>query len=337
MKMFVKTLAVLCAVLFVVTGVMALLFFNIEHKAFAATTYKQAFENQKLYERMPAVLAVSLQQSLANEAGSNPMKVISQDGWEKTLSSLLPPDEIKALTDDALDSIFNYLNGKTDSAAISLLPFKQHLVGENGVAAAKQILSGQPDCTQEQLMQMGLNLLSGGDLLLCNPPAELIDMFNPMIESQLQVLTVGIPDQITIIKGEQSGTADDPRIGLSRVRLLMKLTPILPLVFLFGLTLLAVRRLVDWLKWWGVPFIVTGAISALTALLGSPLFSALMQRAIQNRSNIPPTVLSFVKEIIGAVSRQILAPVVVEGALLTLVGIAMISVAVYLSNREKLM
>lgn len=331
-----RILAGICAVLFVITGVMALLLFNVERKAFAAKTYKQAFENQKLYERMPAVLAISLQGSLA-ESGNNPLSVVSQEGWEKTLSALLPPDELKALTNNGLDSIFDYLNGKTDSASISLLPFKQHLVGESGVAAAKQILSAQPACTQEQLTQMGLNLISGGDLILCNPPAEVLDVFTPMIESQLQFLTVGIPDQITVIKGNQSGTLDDPRIQLNRVRAAMKLTPILPLLFLFGLTILAVRSLKDWLKWWGVPFLVTGGISALIALLGSPVLSLLLQRAIQNQGTdkMPPALRSMVQETVGAVSRQVLSPIVVEGLFLVVIGIVMIVVAIYLSNKEK--
>jgi len=48
-----KFIAGICAVLFIITGVMALVLFNIERKAFSSTTYKQAFENQNLYARMP--------------------------------------------------------------------------------------------------------------------------------------------------------------------------------------------------------------------------------------------------------------------------------------------
>jgi hypothetical protein len=186
-------------------------------------------------------------------------------------------------------------------------------------------------------MQMGLNLITGGDMLLCNPPAELFDLFNPMIESQLQFMTISIPDQITIIEGDRSGTSDDPRIQLNRIRVIAKLTPLIPLFLLLGLTVLAVRSLQDWLNWWSVPFIITGAISALFALLGSPILVLLIQRGIQNGGNasVHPSLLSLIHEILGAVSRQILAPVVVEGALLTMTGIAMIVVAMYLSSREK--
>ena len=331
-----KILAVLCAVLFVLTGIVALPVFNIEQKAISSGTYKQAFERQKLYEQMPGILASAMQESMTQKPGAS---AISQQDWEKILATLLPPDELQALTNEALDSAFDYLNGRTDSASISLLPFKQHMAGASGVEAVKQVLNAQPACTQEQLTQLGSNLISGGELLLCNPPAELVDMFNPMIESQLQFMTVNIPDQVTLIKGNQTATADgrDPRVMLRRVRGVMKWTPIVPLIFLFGLTILAVRRLIDWLKWWGVPFIVVGAVTALIALLGAPALIAFAQGTLQNRGadSVPPAVLSVAQATIGSVAREILSPVVVQGSLLALAGVVMVVSGIYLSNREK--
>ena len=333
MKTLAKTLAIICAVLFVITGVLALFLFTVEQKAFSAKTYKLAFVQQRVYEQMPSILAASIAE---NENTDPLLKGISRDDWEKIVASLLPPEELKSLTDDALVSVFDYLNGKTDSAVISLLPFKRHLVGDSGVQAVKQVLVTQPDCTAEQLVQIGLNLISGGELILCNPPAGMIDMFAPMMETQLQVMTLGIPDEITLIKGNQSGTPDDPRIRLSRVRTTMKLTPILPLLFLFGLTLLIVRNLVDWLKWWGVPFIVIGGISFIMALIGSPALNLLVQRAIQNQGagSMPPVLISTMQETLGAVVRQILKPVVIEGLFLAVLGIGMVVVSVYLVKRE---
>jgi len=333
-----KILAWICAVLFVLTGVLALLLFNVERKAFSSTTYKQAFKNQKLYERMPSVLATALTTNIAENPNADPyLRDLSREDWEQTIALLLPPEELKALTDDALDSVFDYLNGKTDSASISLLPFKRHMVGDSGVEAVKSMLAAQPECTTEQLTQMGLNLITGGGLILCNPPAELIDMLTPMIETQLQFMTIGFPDEVTLIKGTQSDTTNDPRIQLNRVRVAMKLTPILPFVFLFGLAVFAVRNLVDWLKWWGVPFLITGGISALVAFFGSPVLSLVSQRALQRQASgsMPPVLLSITQEAVGTVIRQILSPVVVEGLLLVLAGGVMIIIAIYLSNREK--
>lgn len=323
MKTLAKILAVSCAVLFVISGALALTLFNVEQKAFASKTYKQAFEEQGLYEKMPAVLAGVMTTSIAENPNADPyLKALTQPDWERTLAALLPPDELKTLTDDALDSVFDYVNGKTDSASVSLLPFKRRMAGESGVEAVKQVLAAQPACTAAQLTQMGLNLISGGKMILCNPPAEMVDLFSPMIETQLQVMTIAIPDEVTLIKGNQAGTPNDPRRRLNQLRAGIKLTPILPLLFLFGLTMFAVRSLSDWLKWWGVPFLITGALSALLAVIGSALAGGLIGQALSSGS-LPPALLSLAQETVGAAARQVLSPVVTQGLILAAVGLAM--------------
>lgn len=333
-----KILAGICAVLFVITGVAAMLLFNIEGKVFSADTYKQAFENQKLYDRMPGVLATALSNSIAeDENAASYLKAISKDDWERSISSLLPPEELKALAIGSLDSIFDYLNGKTDSAAISLLPFKRHMVGDSGVNAIKQILRLQPDCTSEQLLQMGLGLITGGDLIFCSPPEDILELMTPVIETQLQFMTLGLPDEVTLIPGKLSDTPNDPRLKLDGARVLLKLTPLVPLVFLFGLTIFAVRSLINWLKWWGWPFMITGVISLFVALLGASTLGFLIQRIIQNRGSglMPPILFSTFRETISAIAQQILKPVGIEGLILALIGLAMIIFASYIFKKKK--
>ncbi|MEO7838893.1 MAG: hypothetical protein ABIU06_06055, partial [Anaerolineales bacterium] len=147
-----KFIAVICAVLFIVTGVMAMLLFNIERKAFDSTTYKQAFENQNLYARMPSILANTLSTTiLQNQSTPTFIKTLTLTDWEATISSMLPPEELKAITDDALDSIFDYVNRRSDSVTISVIPLKSRLIGASGVEVVKQVLRVQPACTTEQL------------------------------------------------------------------------------------------------------------------------------------------------------------------------------------------
>lgn len=335
MDTFRKIIAGICAILFVVSGVIALLAFNIESKAFASATYKQAFENQNLYQRTPEILANALHTKIADDANADPyLKALTVADWQATITSLLPPEELKTLTDDALDSVFAYLNGNSDSAVVSLLPFKQHLADPAGMEVIKQILRAQPACTAEQLVQLGLGLL-GGNVGLCNPPEELMGLMTPLIESQLQVMTVAIPDQVTLISGAHNNTPDDPRIKLDKARALMKMTPFFPLFFLFGISVFAIRSLLDWLKWWGYPFLITGAISSLMALIGSSTFGLIVQRAIQNQgSGLPPILFSTLRETVNAVTSQILKPVGVEGLILAVFGLGMVLVAIYLRKKE---
>lgn len=338
MQSWQKISAGICAALFMVTGVLALLLSTVERNAFSADTYKRALAAEKLYERMPSVLATALAADIAENPNANPyLKVLTEADWERTISSLLPPDELKALTDSAIDSTLDYLNGRTNSVAISLLPLKRQFAGASGAEAIKQLLSAQPACTAEQLMQMGLGLLTGGQIALCNPPEEMLGMMMPAIESQLQAMTAGFPDQITILDETKNTQLNELRTQLDRVRFVLRWSLLLPLIFLFGLTALAVRTLLDWLKWWGVPFLVTGGIVALTALLGSPLLSLLLGRVLRTQgiALLPVSLLANMQETVGAVARQMLAPAAVEGLLLLTAGMVMLLAAVYLSARGK--
>ena len=332
-----KLIAGVCAILFVATGVIALLFFNVERKAFSSATYKQAFENQKLYERMPAILAGALSTSIAgNQNAGAYLKAFSAADWEASISSILPPEELKALTDDALDATFDYINGKTDSAVVSVLPIKRHLTGESSVEAVKQILRAQLACTTEQLTQIAIGVLTGKDFILCNPPEEALGLITPLIESQLQFVTSTFPNEVTLISNARSGTPDDPRLRLNKARLIMKVTPILPLAFLIGIIIFAVRNLTGWLNWWGGPLLMTGASSLVIAVLGSPVIGFIVERFMQTQGAgfMPPIFLSTIRETASAVTGQILRPMVIEGLILALLGLVMVVLAAFMKKRE---
>ncbi len=168
--------AAACAILFIISAVIVILLINVEAKAFSSATYKQAFEDQRLYERMPAILATALTSTMGQNINAVPfLRELTPEDWQNTIAVLLPPEELKAMANNALDGTFDYLNGRSSSAAISLVPLKTQLAGPAGMDLVLQILSLQPACTTEQLTQMALGLL-GGEIALCNPPPEAIGL-----------------------------------------------------------------------------------------------------------------------------------------------------------------
>jgi hypothetical protein len=328
-------LAAICAVLFILSTIAVLLLINIEAKAFSSATYKQAFADQRLYERMPEILATALTTTMGPSLSSVPfLRALTVEDWQNTISVMLPPEELKAMADNALDATFDYLNNRTDSAALSLLPVKAQLAGPSGMNVVLQILSLQPACTAEQLTQMALGLL-GGEIALCNPPPEAIGLMTPFIQSQLQTMTTIIPNEVTFIPGTISGTPDDPRVRLNSIRSAIKLTPFLSIVFLLGITIFAVRNLVDWLTWWGWSFAVAGAGGVLIGLIGSPLVGWVLQSLIQNQGTIliPQPFISSIAETTSAVAQQMLLPVLIQGAILGFAGLGMAILAMFLPRR----
>lgn len=334
MRTLQTTLAWLCAVLFFVSGAAALILFNVERRAFSAETFKQAFERQNLYARMPVILADAIYTSVAQNGNIDPfLRTLTVPDWQAGVASLLPPEDLKALSDETLDSVFGYLNNQSDSASISLRIVKARLAGPQGMELIGLILNAQPDCILEQLLQMGMGLVSG-DVSLCKPPAEMMGLVTPMIESQLRFLTGAIPDEVTLIPAESGNPQGDPRLRLSRARTIMKFSPLLPVILLFALTALAVRNLTDWLKWWGYPFLAVGAVSALAALIGSPVLGLVIRTVMQSQvSFLPPVLISALGETVSAVSRQVLSPVVLEGALLAGMGLVMVVAAVLIRRK----
>ncbi len=329
--------AAIFAILFVISSVLVLLLFNIEQKAFSSETYKQAFENQGLYQRMPTILGDTLTTYLAENGGMVPfLQVLTPEDWQNSIALLLPPEELKGMANNALDATFDYLNGKTDSASISLLPVKARLASDSGAQVVLEVLRRQPACTTEQLTQMAMGLF-GGQIVLCNPPEEAIGLMMPFIQSQMQTMTAIFPNEVTLIPGAASGTPDDPRLKLNAVRSGIKLTLFIPVLLLFGIAVFAVRNLVNGLTWWGWPLMFAGGISVLVALFGSPVVGKILRLVIQKQGArlIPPTLASSIAETTSAVAGQMLTPVVIQGFILGVAGLGMVIVAALLAARER--
>ena len=333
-------MAAVCAVLAALTGVASLFLFNIEQRAFSPEPYKRAFEKLGLYDRMPSILAASLFSTPASVNGvENPLwALISTQGVETGLSFLLPSAELKLMTDGTLDSVFAYLNGDTDSAAIPLTPIKNHFSSPAGVEAVLGLLNTQPACTAEQLFQIGVSALTGSKFLLCNPPPDAVELIKPLIQAQLQATTSLLPNEIALIPGNQSGTGSDPRLRLNRIRALMQITPFFPVIFLLLIVIFAVRSVRGFLNWWGYPLLAAGAIGFFLAIAGAPLIGWIIQFLIETQAEqfSSPILLSTLRETTSAVAREILNPILVQGILLAGLGFGMVLAAFLLRNRTQL-
>lgn len=331
-----QLLAALCAVLFVISAVLVLLVVNIEAQAFSSDTYKQAFEEQRLYERMPAILATSITGYVAQNGSALPfLQALTVEDWQNNIVLLLPPEELRGMANNALDSTFEYVNGRTNSVVVSLVPVKAQLAGEAGTQLVLLILQRQPACTAEQLTQMAMGLF-GGQIALCNPPEQALGLMLPFIQTQVQSMTAIFPNELTLISPELSGTPVDPRARLNRVRSIIRFTPFIPVLLLIGIAAFGVRRLIDWLTWWGWPFMIAGGVSALIGLFGSPLIGGILQLLIQTQGAalIPPAFAATLAETASAVASQMLIPVIVQGLILGVVGLAMVIFATLLTHRQ---
>jgi hypothetical protein len=238
------------------------------------------------------------------------------------------------VADGALDSTFDYVNNEADFAVLTLVPIKSRLTGQTGqtgVDIVTQFLSTQPACTLDQLQQIALGLL-GGNVALCNPPPEAMGLIAPFIRSQMGTVAAAIPDQVTIIADANSNTPNNPRAQLQLVRSAVRFSPYFVFLLLVAVAVFGVRSFRDLLVWWGWPLSITGAAAAMIALIGTPLISILLRLLIQTQGAIllPPLLTSTIAETAGGVARQVLAPVAVQGFIMTMIGLFMLGISFFM-------
>jgi hypothetical protein len=323
MNSFKKILGIVFAALFIFTAVPALIFFNFDRRAFTAETYQKAFANANIYDKLPAVMAEAMLSSTTNTSQLPiVMRGMSREAWEAYFRAVLPQETLKAMGDETLNSIFVYLNQQTNSVQISLAPLKAGMVSESGVQAVFTLLDTQPDCTFEQMAQTTMNLLNNGEIQFCKPPAELYPILTPVIRGQMQFATQVIPDQLTLISAPPQ---NDPREKLRTARLVMRLSPILPLVFLLLMTILTANSLKSFLNWWGIPLFITGSLASLMSLSGAPIFGAILQRILVNRmpAFLPSILWDYASDLASAMLQALLRPVLWQGLMIALIGLIM--------------
>ena len=318
-----KSIAAFCAISFIFTGIASLFLFNFDQRAFTAETYQRAFARGDFYNKLPAVMADAVTSSGTDQSGFPiVMQGMGRDAWESFFRALLPPEALQAMGDDVLNSTFSYFNRETDTVLLNLAPLKASLASETGVQAVMSLLGTLPACDLSQIGQMTLNLFSGGQIALCNPPAELYPMLTPVIQGQLQFTATVIPNQVVIVSAPPQ---NDPRQRLETARLLMRISPLLPILLLLGIFIFGVRSLRGWLNWWGIPLAITGGVVFVMALLGGPVFGEIFQSILlAQMPNYLPAILSdYAGDLAATMVQTLLSPVMWQGLALAFFGAGM--------------
>lgn len=381
-----KFITVLLSIAFVIATVAALFLYNIEQTAFTPDLYKQALQDEQIYDRLPSVIGDQLVTSLGFQVcADNPiacgvenrspeleacltdtlgaeayqalalderapteaerqravpcfdqygypaaqgeesdlapyMRNLTAKDWELLITGLIPPDDLQHITETALDETFAYLNGAQDTAKIPLESVKRRLNGEEGVQAVLQFLKAQPPCTPSEIAAVQ-NLASGGDLVYCNPPADMLPLLEPTLKSELHSVAVRIPQEVVI------GKHITPQ-GLKRLqsmRLLMRMSPLIAIGLLLLITILAVRSPKSWLRWWGIPLLIAGILGLFAGMATIPLLDFAANRIIDTQ--ISPLfsngLVSLLYDLIFSVLQGLRETIVLHALVIALFGLVM--------------
>lgn len=364
-----QAIAAILAILFVITAVIVLMVFNIERGLLRSDLYKDALVENGLYERLPGILAKQQVHSITyNPCAEDPSQCegdgppgdgegegdgqeggppeffrnLSEEDWERLIKGIIPQDWLQTQVEGVLDQLFAVLEtGDLESGVvISMVGLKQHLAGEEGMQAILELIRAQPPCTGDQLLmisQLEIDMSSASILLTCSPPPEVLDTFLPALRPVLDEIIGGIRDETNLIDALGEGgdlNIDFQTIGL--VRLIIRLSPLLPLVLLLLVTLFAVRSLKGFFLWWGIPLLIVGVIG----FSGSLMVPLLVNWAIAMRGSaalsggFSPEFLTLGLDLVRFVLGSLARAIGLQTAIIGIVGLGFIITSFFVKSRQ---
>jgi hypothetical protein len=334
LKRLLEILAVIAAILFVASTPVAFTLYSLERNIFDADLYIQALDEENVYQQLPTLTAQTFAiaaQRTDNAGILSIFRNLSIEEWQAMVIQLLPPDVLRALTADAVTQIMAYLNGERADAVLSLAILKAQMQSPEGINAVYGMLEAQPDCTVEQLTAMALNQQA---LTLCDPPDTFLFLdLRPIVIAQINGLMSLIPEQVTII----SAGSSRPQYlqNLNDLRILMRLSPLFPILCLLIIPVLVVRSFPSWLNWWGYPLLFAGLISLFLSAISAPLSSLTFQILFAPAlpGVFPADLLEMFKGLTAAIVRNAIQPVLLVAGVMLLVGLVMVALGLLFRGR----
>jgi hypothetical protein len=270
--------------------------------------------------------------------------ILTEEDWRTVLEALLPPEWLRVQFESVIDQVYEALKGDGDGAVrISMADLKERITGDAGFGAVVALMEAQPPCDEDQLSQ--IQALTDPteplkDVPVCRPPEAVLVAIYPNVRATLAFMAGQIPDQAELKLGGESGSSEDPlqtpRDVLGAIRAIAYLSLLLPLALLGLVALLVVRSPRSLLRWWGVPILVAGVLTAAGAIVSLSVapgsIADLMAGSRSSFTALAPSVLDTEADLMQAIVRGYLQAVLVQGVLLTAIGVVMVAASFYVGR-----
>ena len=246
--------------------------------------------------------------------------MFSPQDWKIFIQNLLPEDVLRQMFEQSIDNTFALLKGKTRTLEIPLDALSARLRSPAAVDAALNVLDAHPACTEDE-MAGWTDYLNGVEPMappLCRPPKDSVPELKDELAGYLETYADYVPSQAVLAK-----LPPELKLGkqVYKLRLLLRLSLLLPIAFLMLLSILSITSPKTWLKWWGIPLALAGAAGLFFSFSLVSLFNAAALQFTQETVLYFPAAMS--NALVNAVKvllHQINAAAARQSFLLLLLG-----------------
>lgn len=334
-SLLLRLMAVASLMVFVALLTLSILALVTQRQFLRAAPYIGALQEVNAYERAPGVLAEIITNSFNGEPGPLaqllPLPDLNQADVELFLSLLLPRDWLQSQSELIVTRAVAELNGNAppQPAVLSLTEPKARLGGPAGREALVSLIEQRPACGPADLAAFTCGFNLAGEIA-CRPPTLNLDLCSAALDLAIGGLVTQIPDQIDldlVLQLSSPFTAplrDYARRYASVVTFVARFGWFLALPFLFLATLLAVRSLSGWLRWWGAPLLGV-SFALLPAIALTALFPAWYVAApLQELATMAPAFSLLLADVAGVLSRGLVLQLLIAAFLLGVIGGGMV-------------
>lgn len=309
-----RGLAALLAVLAILTAPLALFTFSMGQVIFNPQTYKRALSAMDFYDRLPALAASEIADSIARNPQENlALADLKKSDIQAILTGLITKDWAREQAESVIDQLFAWLDSDSGQPKIllSMTDLKARMAGPEGASALLKLVSSWPPCTEQELRSGAVAAATGNlsKLPLCKPPEAYMSQIQPLIDQAAAQSAASVPDSIDLANpngvAQPLAPEDDPRPRLRQVRTLAFFSPIIPALLFLGIAIFAVRSWKDLSRWWGLPLLAAGIVGGVMSLFMLPVQDVVMSAIGNGAPQLPSTFEDVLRGLLGAVFQTV--------------------------------
>lgn len=325
-----RGLASITALSGIFTTIVALPLFALQLVLMSPDTYRGALESTAALQRLPDAAAAQLYLTAHDQGAYAPptVRALSEPQLRSVIRTLLPPEALRPIADSFVRAIVAAGSGSSEPATISFATLKERLLNGAAFDAYLQVIRAQPSCAESELPALVASAAT--DLPECRPPEATIAEIRPAVESSLDEIVRGIPDE----RGVSDVLGLPVRSTLSTFRTALLLSPVVPILFLLVTVALGTRSRRGVLRWCGAVLAIGGGAVTALALATPRLFEQQWAGSIEPGlgSSLSPALLGIGYDMGSAIILAFATALAIIAGVVALAGVVSLITAARLGR-----